>query len=141
MSADKRWRLICYDIRDDKRYRKVFKVLRGTGYSVQYSIFRAQLDDRETEELRWKLARLMAPEDALLIVDLCPRCAANVISRNHVDGWTDEPQPFAIVGPGAPTKASPRIRGPARVRGPEPETGAKLANGNSNDDSNDKSDA
>lgn len=138
MSAEKRWRLICYDIRDDKRYRKIFKVLRGTGYSVQYSIFRAQLDDRETEELRWKLARLMAPEDALLIVDLCPRCAANVISRNHVDDWTDEPQPFAIVGPGSPAKASPRIRGPARVRGRAAETGAKLANGNSNDDSDDK---
>ncbi len=138
MSSGKRWRLICYDIRDDKRYRKVFKVLRGTGYSVQYSIFRAQLDDRETEELRWKLARLMAPEDALLIVDLCPRCAGNVISRNHVDGWTDEPQPFAIVGPGGPAKASPRIRGPARVASRSAETGPKVANSNSNDDNGDK---
>jgi len=53
MSADKRWRLICYDIRDVKRYRKVFRVLRGTGRSVQYSIFRARLDDRQTEQLRW----------------------------------------------------------------------------------------
>lgn len=98
MSAEKRWRLICYDVRDVKRYRKVFKLLRGTGHSVQYSIFRARLDDRQTEKLRWELSRVMAPEDALLIVDLCPHCAGNVVSRNHVDGWTAEPAPFTIIG-------------------------------------------
>jgi len=97
MSADKRWRLICYDIRDAKRYRKVFKVLRGTGYSVQYSIFRARLDDRQTEQLRWELSRLIAPEDALLIIDLCPRCADAIVSRNHVEGWTGEVASFAII--------------------------------------------
>lgn len=100
MSVDKRWRLICYDIRDVKRYRKVFKVLRGTGYSVQYSIFRARLDDRQTEQLRWELSRLIAPEDALLIIDLCPRCADAIVSRNHVEGWTGEPASFAIIGDG-----------------------------------------
>jgi CRISPR-associated protein Cas2 len=98
MSADKRWRLICYDIRDVKRYRKVFKLLRGAGRSVQYSIFRARLDDRQTEQLRWELSRLMAPEDSLLIIDLCPRCASNVVSRNHVEGWTTEPASFSIIG-------------------------------------------
>ena len=98
MSADKRWRLICYDIRDVKRYRKVFKLLRGAGRSVQYSIFRARLDDRETEQLRWELSRLMASEDALLIIDLCPRCASAVVSRNHVEGWTTEPASFTIIG-------------------------------------------
>jgi CRISPR-associated protein Cas2 len=98
MSAEKRWRLICYDIRDVKRYRKVFKLLRGAGRSVQYSIFRARLDDRQTEQLRWELSRLMAPEDALLIIDLCPRCANTVVSRNHVDGWTTEPASFSIIG-------------------------------------------
>ncbi|MBK9129424.1 MAG: CRISPR-associated endonuclease Cas2, partial [Phycisphaerales bacterium] len=109
MSAGKRWRLICYDIRDDARYRKVFKLLRGTAMSVQYSIFRARLDDRETERLRWQLSKLMAPEDALLIIDLCPRCAENVVSRNHVDGWTAEPPPFAIIG-------ADSLRGPTKER-------------------------
>lgn len=137
MSAEKRWRLICYDIRDDKRYRKVFKILRGTGHSVQYSIFRARLDDRETEELRWRLAQHMAPEDALLIVDLCPRCAANVVSRNHVDGWTATPQPFAIVGSG-PAKASPRVRGPARVRHSPASPAGNAANSDTNPSSDDE---
>ena len=92
MSADKRWRLVAYDIRDPRRYRKVFKIMRSTGHSVQYSLFRCHLDAREVEKLRWRLSEVMATEDRLLIVDLCPTCASHVVSRNHVDGWEkDEP--------------------------------------------------
>jgi len=40
----------------------------------------------------------MAAEDALLIIDLCPRCASAVVSRNHVEGWTTEPASFSIIG-------------------------------------------
>jgi CRISPR-associated protein Cas2 len=116
MSADKRWRLICYDILDVKRYRKVFKLLRGAGRSVQYSIFRARLDDRETEQLRWELSRLMAPEDSLLIIDLCPRCAGTVVSRNHVDGWTTQPASFTIIGD-QHSQQELASRGPDRVSG------------------------
>ena len=98
MSAEKRWRLICYDVRCPKRYRRVHKICRGRGHPVQYSIFRAHLDDRGTEQLRKELARVMAPEDRLLIVDLCPACAGHVVSRNHVDGWTVAEPSFLIVG-------------------------------------------
>lgn len=97
MSAEKRWRLVCYDIRDEKRYRKVFKIVKGAGQAVQYSIFRCRLDDLETERLRWRLSQVMDPEDALLIVDLCPSCAHRVVSRNHVAGWTETPASFRIV--------------------------------------------
>jgi len=99
MSADKKWRLVAYDVRDPKRYRKVFKILRGTGHSVQYSIFRCRLDDREAEKLRWRLAKVMDPVDRLLVVDLCPGCASKVISRNHVEGWADEPATHLIFSP------------------------------------------
>lgn len=97
MAADKRWRLICYDVRDDKRYRKVFKILRGVGHSIQYSIFRARLDAREVERLRWELIKVMSPEDRLLIVDLCPSCASNVIARNHVAGWEEEEPTYRVI--------------------------------------------
>ncbi len=100
MSALKRWRLVCYDVRDPARWRKVYKIVRGAGVHVQYSIFRCRLDDREVEKLRWELSRVMAVEDALLIVDLCPRCAGNVVSRNHVEGWDEEPATFLIIGGG-----------------------------------------
>ena len=98
MAADKRWRLICYDIREPARWRRVYRIVRGAGTHVQYSIFRCRLDDRELEKLRWELSKVMAPEDALLVVDLCPRCAGNVISRNHVEGWDEVPATFRIIG-------------------------------------------
>jgi len=102
MSADKRWRLICYDIREPARWREVYKIVRGRGRRVQYSIYRARLDDLQVERLRWELARVMAVEDSLLIVDLCPTCAANVISRNHVEGWQEPISPFLVIGGSAP---------------------------------------
>lgn len=105
MANDKRWRLISYDIRDDKRYRKVHKLLKGVARPVQYSIFRSRMDDRQIERLRWKLASLMDPADSLLIVDLCPGCATRVISRNHVEGWTSEVVRFQIYPPASERSA------------------------------------
>ena len=118
MSADKKWRLVCYDVRDPKRYRKLYKVMRGVGRRVQYSVFRSRLDDREVEQLRWRLAKILDPVDSLLIVDLCPGCAARVISRNHVEGWTDPPRTCTIVTRQASPSASPQVDSD-RVRGPK----------------------
>ena len=107
MAAAKRWRLICYDIRDPGRWREVYRIVCGSGHRVQYSVYRAQLDDREVEQLRWELASVMAPDDALLIVDLCPTCASNVISRNHVDGWNEQAPSFRVLGGTTSDEQSP----------------------------------
>lgn len=104
-AADKRWRLICYDIRDPARWREVYKIVRGHGHRVQYSIYRARLDNLQIERLRWELARAMDAEDSLVIVDLCPTCASNVISRNHVEDWQEPISPFRIIGDAAASKA------------------------------------
>jgi hypothetical protein len=48
--------------------------------------------------LRWRRARVMAPEDSLLVVDLCPSYASNVIARNQVEGWETRPPTFRIIG-------------------------------------------
>lgn len=98
MAANKRWRLICYDIRDPARWRDVYRIVCGNGHRVQYSVYRARLDDREVEQLRWELARVMDATDALLIVDLCPSCASNVISKNNVSGWEDPVASFRVIG-------------------------------------------
>jgi CRISPR-associated protein Cas2 len=95
----RRWRLVCYDVRDPARYRKVYKIIRGEGERVQYSIFRCRLDDRQTERLRWRMLQQMSPDDALLIVDLCPSCASRVVSRNHLDDWKDPASTFRVIGP------------------------------------------
>lgn len=112
MSADKRWRLVCYDIRKPARWRKVYKIVRGAGEPVQYSIFRCRLDDRETEKLKWQLSQVMAPEDSLLVIDLCPKCASNVVARNHVEGWDVKPPSFRIIGSGGSAAQAPARVGP-----------------------------
>jgi CRISPR-associated protein Cas2 len=104
-AADKRWRLVCYDIRDPDRYRKVYKIVSGHGRRLQYSLFRCHLDDAEVEKLRWRLAKVMDPVDALLILDLCPSCATRAVAKNHVEDWSPEPRPFRLIG--APADHAP----------------------------------
>jgi CRISPR-associated endonuclease Cas2 len=109
-AADKRWRVVCYDVRHPKRYRRVYKIVSGSGRRLQYSVFRCWLDDREVEKLRWRLANVMDAVDSLLIIDLCPNCAARVIAKNRVESWAPEPSGFRIVGvrsDHAPTKRNP----------------------------------
>ncbi|MCS6913777.1 MAG: CRISPR-associated endonuclease Cas2 [Myxococcales bacterium] len=110
-----RWRLVCYDIRDPTRYRRAHKLIKGYGETVQYSMFRCHLDDRQTAELRLELARVLSDEDSLLILDLCPRCASRVVSQNHKAGWDQEPASFLVVRStkkeAEPDQAPPRAAG------------------------------
>ena len=99
MATDKRWKLVCYDVRDQARWRKVHRLVRGHGSRVQYSVFRCRLDVRATERLRWELSKVMATEDSLLIIDMCPRCSGHVVSKNSLDDWAEDEPTFRIIGP------------------------------------------
>jgi len=63
--------LVCYDVRDDKRLRRIHKVMKAYGEPWQYSVFyctlkaidRVRLENTAREVLNLK-------EDQLLIVDL-----------------------------------------------------------------------
>jgi CRISPR-associated protein Cas2 len=48
MAEPKHYYLICYDIRDPKRWRKAYKLLKGYGETLQYSIVRVRLNQRGT---------------------------------------------------------------------------------------------
>lgn len=101
MAEPRQWWLVTYDVRDPKRWRVVYRVLRGVGQRVQYSVFRARLSKRELEKLRWELERRMAPADSLLIVGLCASCAGKVITRGPMAGaeeWDVEPPRWQIIG-------------------------------------------
>jgi len=95
MGAEKNWHLVCYDIRDPKRWAKVFKKLKGCGDHVQYSIFRVHASRTELESLRLSLDRCMDEEDDLLIVRLCDGCAQRVVDTRTKEGWK-APQRFEI---------------------------------------------
>ena len=65
--------LVCYDICDDKRLRKVFKVMRAWGDHLQYSIFECQLREVDVVRLRAELAKIVKhSEDQVLFVNLGP---------------------------------------------------------------------
>jgi CRISPR-associated protein Cas2 len=65
--------LVCYDICEDKRLRKVFKLMRGYGDHLQYSVFECQLTPTDLVRLRAELAAIIHhTEDQVLFVDLGP---------------------------------------------------------------------
>lgn len=65
--------IVSYDIADDRRWRKVFKLMCGHGDRLQYSVFRCALSDRERVVLMEKLAGVIKPsEDQVLFFPLGP---------------------------------------------------------------------
>lgn len=97
MAEVKHWYLICYDIRDPKRWRKAYKLLQGYGESLQLSIFRCWLSQREREKLRWELEKILAAEDNLLLAGFCNRCVERVIACNRPGTWSVEEESYRIV--------------------------------------------
>jgi CRISPR-associated protein Cas2 len=65
--------LVCYDISDDKRLRRVFKIMRGWGDHLQFSVFECQLTRMDLARLKAELAEVIHhTEDQVLFVDLGP---------------------------------------------------------------------
>lgn len=65
--------LVCYDIADDKRLRRVFKTCRDYGEHLQFSIFECDLDPADKARLEAALRDLIKhDEDQVLFVSLGP---------------------------------------------------------------------
>ncbi|HRI16316.1 MAG TPA: CRISPR-associated endonuclease Cas2 [Verrucomicrobiota bacterium] len=65
--------LVCYDIADDKRLRKVFKTCRNYGEHLQYSIFECDLNPSEKVSLESDLKDILDHlKDQVLFVHLGP---------------------------------------------------------------------
>ena len=63
--------IICYDVAEPKRLRKVYKTLQGAGESLQYSVFRCELSAVERQQLIEKLWGILnLGEDRLLVANL-----------------------------------------------------------------------
>lgn len=65
--------LICYDVSDDRRLRRVFRICRSFGDHLQFSVFRAELSERGRAHLIAKLDEAIDHHaDQVLIVDVGP---------------------------------------------------------------------
>jgi CRISPR-associated protein Cas2 len=65
--------LVCYDICDDKRLRKVFQAMRNYGDHLQYSVFECQFTAFDLARCRAELSQIINhKEDQVLFVNLGP---------------------------------------------------------------------
>ena len=65
--------LVCYDIADEKRLRKVFKVMRGYGDHLQFSVFECQMTPMGLARCRNELSEIIHhDQDQVLFVNLGP---------------------------------------------------------------------
>ena len=65
--------LVCYDIADEKRLRRVFNICRNYGNHLQYSVFECDLNPAEKIELEAELSEVMNfDKDQALFVSLGP---------------------------------------------------------------------
>ena len=55
--------VVSYDISDDKRRRKVAKIMEGYGYRVQYSVFECDLEPKKLVELMRRLSPLVKEKE------------------------------------------------------------------------------
>lgn len=62
---------VAYDIADQRRWRRVFKLMNGYGAWVQLSVFQCRLNRRRQAELLARLDRLIDHnEDHVVLVDV-----------------------------------------------------------------------
>ena len=95
-----KWWLVCYDVRDPDRLRKVAKHLEGYGERMQYSVFRLWMSPRELERLRWEITELVAAEDDVLFIPLCSDCVRSIRGTHIVQeppDWPEAPERHLII--------------------------------------------
>ncbi len=72
--------LVCYDISEQKRWRKVYKTMKGYGVWLQLSVFQCRLNRENLLRMTDTLTELIdTTEDHLMIIDVGP--AENITIR------------------------------------------------------------
>lgn len=70
-----RYWLVCYDVADPKRLRRIAKLMQSFGLRAQKSVFECWLSDGKLKELEEKAAGILdESEDDLRFYSLCETC-------------------------------------------------------------------
>ncbi|MBQ5561362.1 MAG: CRISPR-associated endonuclease Cas2 [Lachnospiraceae bacterium] len=76
--------LVSYDISEQKRLAKVYKIMRGFGDGFQNSVFLCQISDKEEAIMRWKLDKVIKKsEDQIVIIHLGKVDKQNIGNPNN----------------------------------------------------------
>ena len=89
MMADERIYIVTYDIADERRWRQVYRVMKGYGRWLQLSVFQCRLTRRRRQDMAAALEAIIHKrDDHVLIIDVGP--AASVDLRVESLGKTFE---------------------------------------------------
>jgi CRISPR-associated protein Cas2 len=71
-----RWIVVCYDIADARRLRRVARAMGNWGDRVQKSVFECFLSPRQQAQMLAQIRPLIDPaRDSVRLYPLCPTCA------------------------------------------------------------------
>ena len=71
--------IITYDIRDDQRRNKIFKLLKGFAAPVQFSVFEGYLRREDAVQLQYQIRKLMhGRDDSVCFYRQCARCMEQI---------------------------------------------------------------
>jgi len=71
--------VVSYDIPDDQRRTRLYKLLLNYGRRVQYSVFECLLDGKHFNELKKRVRKVIdAKEDSVRYYRLCHECTARI---------------------------------------------------------------
>jgi len=72
--------VVCFDVFDDRRRRRVADALENHGQRVQYSVFECHLDESQLRRLEQEISALIDErEDHVRYYRLCPKDLARVM--------------------------------------------------------------
>lgn len=79
--------VVSYDISDDRRRRKVARIMEGHGYRVQFSVFECDLDAAQIRALQQRLRPYVSRQagESVRFYPLCADCRerVGVIGRDN----------------------------------------------------------
>lgn len=71
--------IITYDIRDDRRRNKIFKLLKGYATPVQFSVFEGHVRREDIVMLQHQVRKLMhSRDDSVCFYRQCARCVEQI---------------------------------------------------------------
>ncbi len=90
--------VITYDVEDDRLRNRIAKVLEGTGFRVQKSVFECMLDGRELDRLVRRLGRLVEGSTGadVRVYRVCASCFAASFGLGEVEEGTGG-EPWVVV--------------------------------------------
>lgn len=87
--------IISYDISEDKRRNKIFKILKDYGQWIQYSLFECDLAKKDYLKLRDRLERVIDDEnDSIRFYFVCNSCRDKI---EKIGGPSDQNGDIIII--------------------------------------------